>query len=784
MAAKPTPKLAAAVDAGKLAANLSAGNVAGAAKSGLSLARRLGWKKLLLMSVAPMLPVVLIGVMILAVAGAKLGEVAAEADAANEGAGIALPEAVVEAARSAVAGTNVPWQLLVAAQFVETGAGGRLPMAAGVTSLEQRWPSVLPPVVVTQDGRTFAGLALVDVEAAAPVDPNRTDLIDQWMVGKLAGAGPPGDPVDSWFAGTRQAGWQAAVGALPLWLPSELVPGTVPAPSCTTAPNTPVLLVTDDVSGDPGTWATDGLEVVSVGSAGLEAVAPLLAARTAAGTAMPARVVVAVGAHETDGGKPADEIAAVLDEVAGAVFVRPHLPASPAPSSGAQAAAAAIAATSGALDATGWPAAAGVTDSAFDTAGTLTSLGLSRWRGWLTSSLCPVPPVAATSRTITRDELAQRIVATAVALTTGDAVAGVAGATPSAALASALDIPAEFLALYVHATQIDCPGLRWEFLAAIGQVETNHGRSKLPGVTSGENRSGAAGPMQFMASTWKTWGTEDPNDRFDPKLAIPAAARFFCALGAVGSDAAEAKAASDYNAGPNATGKLRADGDGYARKVADVAARYADQASAFGEVDLTAIDTSSMIGGVMQQVQTLVTISDRTRYSQQERFSNSLWNTSIPWSAEQVLDCSSFAAGAYRAAGVELGPNLDGMPFNAQTRSMVLWGWATGRVRPEGIQPGDWVFTRAGRTDGADEHAPLDLSLSTEQVASKITLDGHVAVWLGGGKLVDANVASGRTLRGADGSGIGVWPFDPTRAVVIIRPFQVIAAVKMGTTAL
>jgi hypothetical protein len=32
-------------------------------------------------------------------------------------------------------------------------------------------------------------------------------------------------------------------------------------------------------------------------------------------------------------------------------------------------------------------------------------------------------------------------------------------------------------------------------LAAIGKVKTNHGRLQAPGVTSGANFAGAAGPM-------------------------------------------------------------------------------------------------------------------------------------------------------------------------------------------------------------------------------------------------------------------------------------------------
>lgn len=69
------------------------------------------------------------------------------------------------------------------------------------------------------------------------------------------------------------------------------------------------------------------------------------------------------------------------------------------------------------------------------------------------------------------------------------AILGSSGGRPSeTALA---DIPADYLALYRAAAGV-CPGLGWSILAAIGKVETDHGRSTLPGVHSGENVAGAA----------------------------------------------------------------------------------------------------------------------------------------------------------------------------------------------------------------------------------------------------------------------------------------------------
>ncbi|MCG5216754.1 bifunctional lytic transglycosylase/C40 family peptidase [Streptosporangium sp. KLBMP 9127] len=65
---------------------------------------------------------------------------------------------------------------------------------------------------------------------------------------------------------------------------------------------------------------------------------------------------------------------------------------------------------------------------------------------------------------------------------------------------AASDIPGDYLKLYKkHGEKI---GVQWNVLAAVGKRETNHGRSRLPGVQSGTNHAGAAGPMQFLIGTW------------------------------------------------------------------------------------------------------------------------------------------------------------------------------------------------------------------------------------------------------------------------------------------
>ena len=84
-----------------------------------------------------------------------------------------------------------------------------------------------------------------------------------------------------------------------------------------------------------------------------------------------------------------------------------------------------------------------------------------------------------------------------------------------------------------------CPGACWP---PSGKVESDHGRSRLPGVRSGWNSAGAAGPMQFgigvgrAGNAWARYGADFDGDGrrsvYDPGDAIPAAARYLCAAGA------------------------------------------------------------------------------------------------------------------------------------------------------------------------------------------------------------------------------------------------------------
>jgi membrane-bound lytic murein transglycosylase B len=105
---------------------------------------------------------------------------------------------------------------------------------------------------------------------------------------------------------------------------------------------------------------------------------------------------------------------------------------------------------------------------------------------------------------------------------------------PAPSRAAAADIPAGYLRLFQQAgARYRIP---WPVLAAIGKVESDHGRSRLPGVRSGSNWAGACGPMQLgcvphskAGNSWARYGHGQPHD---PANAIPAAARYLVDHGA------------------------------------------------------------------------------------------------------------------------------------------------------------------------------------------------------------------------------------------------------------
>lgn len=94
------------------------------------------------------------------------------------------------------------------------------------------------------------------------------------------------------------------------------------------------------------------------------------------------------------------------------------------------------------------------------------------------------------------------------------------------------DIPADWLtSFFAAAARYNVP---WAVIAGIGKVETDFGRSTLPGVHSGANFAGAEGPMQFEPATWVAYGADCGGGRnvYDYRDAICGAAHYLAASGA------------------------------------------------------------------------------------------------------------------------------------------------------------------------------------------------------------------------------------------------------------
>lgn len=105
--------------------------------------------------------------------------------------------------------------------------------------------------------------------------------------------------------------------------------------------------------------------------------------------------------------------------------------------------------------------------------------------------------------------------------------------------------PASYLQLFQQSAALYCRGLSWTVLAAIGQIESGDGSNMGP------SSAGALGPMQFMPSTWATWGITafgepGPPNIMDPYDAVPSAARLLCVDGG-GTSAGLAGAIYSYN---------------------------------------------------------------------------------------------------------------------------------------------------------------------------------------------------------------------------------------------
>ncbi|MWA04587.1 transglycosylase SLT domain-containing protein [Actinomadura sp. LD22] len=248
---------------------------------------------------------------------------------------------------------------------------------------------------------------------------------------------------------------------------------------------------------------------------------------------------------------------------------------------------------------------------------------------------------------------------------------------------SAAAIPPAYLLLYRKAGAEY--GIGWNVLAAVGKVESDHGRGPGSGIRSGTNSAGAAGPMQFLAGTWKAFGVDGNKDGrtniYDPADAIPAAARYLKHNGAPGKIRA---ALFQYN-----------HSDQYVDLVLRQARAYAAQGdeTAGGGCAIPGVFAAMPPGKAAAAI----------------AFARAQLGKPYRWGAEgpKAFDCSGLVYAAYRAAGVTI-PRVSGDQ------------WRQGHHITNGQeQPGDLVFFNSG--PGTSTANP-----------------GHVGLVIGSGKMIAA----------------------------------------------
>jgi cell wall-associated NlpC family hydrolase len=303
--------------------------------------------------------------------------------------------------------------------------------------------------------------------------------------------------------------------------------------------------------------------------------------------------------------------------------------------------------------------------------------------------------------------------------------------------AQAKSIPADYLFWYKKVGQQY--GVPWTILAGIGTVESDNGRTALPGVHSGSNAFGAAGPMQIgiRGAAGNVWGglpvhpasevvsgvatDEDggPNaDVYDPADAIAGAAKYLL----------------EFQVQTNPAGAIFAYNhlQSYVQSVLYYAGIYAggnySVVSAQMPSGSSAAGCTGTVGGVVvaggvpaiNAPNQLVAAA--IGYAEQQLGKPYLFGGTGP----DAFDCSGLVMMAYRTAGI-----------NIERTSEQQWATEV-RVPASQVQPGDLVFFA-----GAD---------------GTPTSPGHVGLVIGGGKMIEA-YATGFPIRVASYTNRGAIGF-------------------------
>ncbi len=241
------------------------------------------------------------------------------------------------------------------------------------------------------------------------------------------------------------------------------------------------------------------------------------------------------------------------------------------------------------------------------------------------------------------------------------------------------DIPASYFILYRDGAAT-CTGLHWSVLAAIGKIESNHGRSTLPGVHTGANPSEAQGPMQFLPSTFDAVtarhplppGGATPPSLHNPHDAIYAAAAYLCDNGA-----------RDNRDLPGAIYTYNHD-HAYVDTVLDTARTYGLTTPSPKPTPSTpAPSTPAPTRSPQPTVAPRVDDHDESAAQKAVAYARAQLGKPYVWggNGDPGFDCSGLTTAAYAAAGITL-------PRTAQTQ------YNRGPRLPAGaaLQPGDLLF--------------------------------------------------------------------------------------------
>jgi cell wall-associated NlpC family hydrolase len=234
-------------------------------------------------------------------------------------------------------------------------------------------------------------------------------------------------------------------------------------------------------------------------------------------------------------------------------------------------------------------------------------------------------------------------------------------------------------------------GIPWTILAGIGKVESDDGRTNLPGVTSNANAFGAAGPMQIgiEGAAGNQWGgaavhaatvavagvaTDENGDGvasvYEPSDAIAGAAKYLVAHGVQTNPTA---AIFSYN-----------HADWYVQEVLSWASTYATGGFTVSSVTpnngaglaaqaAAAQCTNTVLAGF---VAPNATVAMAVSYAEDQLGKPYLWGGTGP----DAFDCSGLVMMAYRAAGV-----------NIARTSQAQWKTLP-HVAANQVLPGDLVF--------------------------------------------------------------------------------------------